>query len=154
MLGTGGHRQVRPERAVQPVTEYCKKQLSRDTNSASPQWRGVPRPLHSPTQREEVVVALRRLKNSRAVGPGDTAGELYKYGGGELVSLTQDLLSKVLTVHGEVEAMGEGYLLLLSKPGKLKTAESSRPLTLWGRKTLASTVLKGADESTYQVTSV
>ena len=46
--------------------------------------------------------------------------------------------------HGEVKEVGEGYLLPLSKPGKQKTAESTRPLALLStcRKVLTSTVLR------------
>ena len=96
--------------------------------------------LQNPTQRAEVVDALRRLKRSKA------AGELHKYGGDELVSLVQDLQSKVLTVHGEVKEVRAGYLLPLSKPGKPKKAENSRPPTLLSAFRKTSTVLARVEE--------
>ena len=73
-----------------------------------------------------IVDAVSKLKNNKSVGPDDIAGELYKYGGDELVNLIQDLINKMFTEHGEVKEMGEGYLFPLSKPDKQRTAENTR----------------------------
>ena len=130
IVDTTGQRQTRPEMNIKPVTEHYKKQLNRDMDEVLSPWRGEPRALQNPITRPEIVEAFKRLKNNKATGPDELEGELFKYGGDELVNMLQDLLiNKMFTTHAAVKDIGEGFLYPMNKPDKPKRVENTRPLT-------------------------
>ena len=93
-------------------------------------WIGDPRPLRHPIHPAEVTDATTRLSNGRAAGIDGTPGELYKYGGAHLHTHIAATFNSIFTTHQTVQALGQGILITINKPGKPHIINNTRPLTL------------------------
>ena len=150
LIDASGQRQMRPEMNLRTVSDNYEKQFNRETDEEIPKRRGEPRPLEKQISRQEIVEAVKKLKNNKATGPDDIQGELYKYGRDELVNILQVLfLEYIYSIHVAITDIGAGYLFSLNKPEKPKKVENVRPVTLLNgmRKILSNVVLARIEDT-------
>jgi exonuclease III len=128
---------------MREITKFYSGFFAREGATPIPQWRGEPRALKEIITGEEVTLAAKKLRNHRALGPDDIAGELIKYGGEEMHAELAITFNGIFEKHEAIEELKEGYLYALNKPGKTRTAENTRPLVFLSitRKVLSSIVL-------------
>ena len=50
---------------VKPVSDHYEKQFNRETDEEIPKWRGESRPLEQLISRQEIVEAIKKLKNTK-----------------------------------------------------------------------------------------
>ena len=126
------------------VLEFYEKFFNREDARALEPWRGEARPLEKAIDKDEVNSAARRLRNRRALGQDEIAGELIKYGGEELHKLIADMYNSMFVRNETITELKQGYLFPLNKPDKLKIVTNTRPLVFLPmlRKVLSSIVLQ------------
>ena len=134
---------------LRTMSDHYEKQFNRETDEEIPKWKGEPRPLEKQISRQEIVEAVKKLKNNKATGPDEIQGELYKYGGDELVNMLQILFNKMFSTHEAITDTGAGYLFPLNRPDKPKKVENVRPVTLLNviRKILSNVVLARIEDT-------
>lgn len=105
---------------------------------------GDPGPLDIPFTEVEIKAAIKRLNNNRACGKDGIYAEIYKYGGEEIAKQITEMLNEVFEKHDHLNAIGEGILIPLNKPGKTQLANNTRPITLLNmtRKVISNTFLE------------
>ena len=126
-----GYEYLNPGRMVAPLQEYYAEFFTRAGDLPLPEWRGEARALLNPITAVEVGIAAGKLKNGRAAGPDELAGEQLKYGGVRLWEEIETILNKIFEEHESIGELKSGYLYPLNKkdkPGKYKTADMTRPL--------------------------
>jgi exonuclease III len=141
-----GNEYLDPARMVKPLQEYYEEFFTRAGDQPLLEWRGEARALLKPITVEEVGIAAGKLKNGRATGPDEMAGEQLKYGGARLWREIETILNKIFEKHESISELKSGYLYPLNKkdkPGKFKTADMTRPLIFLAvlRKVLSLIVL-------------
>ena len=129
---------------MKAITAFYSGFFAREGATQIPQWRGEPRALTKIITGAEVTKAAKKLRNHRALGPDNIAGELIKYGGEEMHAELAKTFNGIFENHEAIEELKEGYLFALNKPGKTRTAENTRPLVFLSitRKVLSSIVLQ------------
>jgi hypothetical protein len=107
-------------------------------------WEGEARPLTKPFTITEVQEAIAKLRNRRTCGDDKIFAEYLKYGGENLTQWITQIFNSIFEQHEHLDAIGKGILLLLHKPGKVKTVDNTRAITLLNiiRKTLSIAVLQ------------
>jgi K+/H+ antiporter YhaU regulatory subunit KhtT len=115
---------------LEDITKFYKDFFTRQGEEKLNPWRGDPRPLDNYITADEVGYAVRSLRNNRAVGPDNIPGELYKYGGKELIKEIANLVNSIFECHESVKQIKEGYLFALNKPGQAAKANKTRPIIL------------------------
>ena len=91
---------------------------------------GDPRRLNQEITVEEVMKAIKRLRNNRAVGPDGVSNEWYKYAGFNVAKKLADRFNKMMKEHNVIEAIETGLLIPLNKEGARKIWEKTRPIVL------------------------
>jgi len=131
------------QQKLNAVLRYYDKFFNREEAREMHPWRGEQRPLVKVFDTAEVSMAARRLRNKRATGHDEVAGELIKYGGEVLHKTIADMFNNIFTQHETIMELKQGYLFPLNKPEKLKIASNTRPLVFLPalRKVLSSIVL-------------
>jgi len=135
---------VNPVDRQKYIISHYNDQFNNPSSVAVPAFIGEPEPLRNPITASEVSGAFKRLKNGRACGPDDMAGELLKYGPPVLAEFVAEIFNSSLEEHDPLD-IGKGTLILLQKPGKpLGPVSSTRPIVLLSslRKTLSLIVLR------------
>ena len=86
---------------------------------------------------------MQKLRNRRTCGHDQIFAELVKYGGEETAQQIATLYNSIFEQHKHLDAIGQGVLLPLNKPGKPKTVDNTRAITLLNiiRKLLSIAVL-------------
>lgn len=109
---------------------------------------GDPRRLNQEITVEEVMKAIKRLRNNRAVGPDGVSNEWYKYAGFNVAKKLADRFNKMMKEHNVIEAIETGLLIPLNKEGARKIWEKTRPIVLLNsiRKILCLVVLNRINE--------
>ena len=130
-------------RMMEEITRFYSSFFAREGTTKTEQWRGEPRKLIVEITGDEVTMAAKRLRNNRALGPDDIAGELIKYGGEDMHQELANAYNEMFKRHEAIEELTAGYLYALNKPGKIRTAENTRPLVFLSitRKVLSNIVL-------------
>jgi sorting nexin-29 len=107
-------------------------------------WDGEPRQLEEMITPLEVEHACKRLNNGRAAGKDGLIGELFKYGGFELHESLANAFNKIFSSHKNIDAILEGVLIAVNKPGKKPLPSNTRPITLLNmtRKILSNVLLE------------
>ncbi len=107
-------------------------------------WEGEARPLTDPFTEEEIQAAIAKLRNRRACGEDQIFAEHLKYGGESVTRCITKIFNGIFEQHEHLHAIGRGLLLPLNKPGKQKTVDNTRAITLLNiiRKTLSIAVLQ------------
>ena len=125
------------------VLRFYEDFFNREDANALDPWRGAPRPLEKIVDAAEVSIAAKRLRNRRALGPDEVAGEHIKYGGETLHKAIADMFNSIFTRHETIMELKQGYLFPLNKPDKLKIVSNTRPLVFLPtlRKVMSSIVL-------------
>jgi len=138
------------------ITKFYSSLFAREGATEMRQWRGEPRRLTTEITRDEVTMAAKRLRNHRALGPDDVAGELIKYGGEEMHEELAKTYNDIFHRHEAIEELTAGYLFALNKPGKTRTAENTRPLAFLSitRKALSNIVLRRISDKANQLLSL
>ena len=91
---------------------------------------GQPTPLQSPIKAEEVCVAIKKLKNRKAIGLDGLCAELVKSAPPEIYDTIADVLNKAIS-YGEDLELGLTKLVVLQKPGKpAGPLKNLRPIAL------------------------
>ena len=86
--------------------------------------------MKRPITKDEVMAGMQKLKNNRASGKDQIAGELLKYGGEELAEGLAAGYNRIFETHSSMDIIGEGLLMPLNKANKPKTADNTRAITL------------------------
>lgn len=133
---------------IKVITRHYSKFFAREGATPLPQWRGAPRALEKIITGAEVTEAAKRLRNNRALGPDNVAGELLKYGGEEIHEELATAYNGVFERHEQIAELTEGYLFTMNKPGKPRVVENTRPLVFLSitRKVLSGIVLRRISE--------
>lgn len=107
-------------------------------------WEGDAEPLTNPFTITEVKAAITKLRNRRACGEDQIYAEYLKYGGESVATWITKIFNSIFEQHQSLDAIGTGLLLPLNKPGKPKTVDNTRAITLLNivRKTLSIVVLQ------------
>jgi exonuclease III len=146
LIDSDGITCVQPRSILRMVTDHYKNFYNQPGRSAPSPWIGDPRPLSNPITTEEVRDAIKLLNNGRASGPDGIYAEYLKYGGPSIAPHLSALYNKIFEKHESLPALLNGTLVALNKPGKAKTVQNTRPITLLNisRKLLSLIVLKSA----------
>jgi hypothetical protein len=106
-------------------------------------WSGTPRCLQKLITAEEVMKSMGKLRNDRATGQDLITAEMIKYGGIPVATAIASIFNQIFKEHQPCEALTNGILIPLNKPGKPLTVENTRPITLLNtmRKLLSLIVL-------------
>ena len=109
---------------------------------------GDPRRLNQEIATEEVMTAIKRLRNNRSTGPDGVSNEWYKYAGPNVGKKLTDRFNRMMEEHNVIEAIETGLLIPLNKEGARKIWDKTRPIVLLNsiRKILCLVVLKRIDE--------
>ncbi len=115
---------------AEDITAFYEKFFNpEDHTEVKVEWE-TSEPLMIPITKEEVEAAAKKLRNGRACGKDQIPGELLKYGGDELHEQIAELINGIFTNKSSLTAIGEGLLMPLKKPGKPRTADNTRAITL------------------------
>jgi hypothetical protein len=139
-----GETIAQPQEAAEIVAKYFSN-LFYDSNIGDENNITTNKtPLNEPIETKEVSEAIKRLKNNKA-GSDQIPGELFKYGSNNLSKVLSEIFNQIFTNDETLDAIGEGIMIVLQKPGKPKGPISSlRPIILLTmlRKTLSTITLK------------
>ena len=141
---------------LKELTQHYSQFFTREGVMPLPQWRGQPRALEKIITGAEVTEAAKRLRNNRALGPDNIAGELLKYGGEEMHAELATAYNGVFEHHEQIAELTEGHLFPMNKPGKSKVVENTRPLVFLSitRKALSGIVLRRISEKANEFLSL
>jgi hypothetical protein len=107
---------------VSQFSDVCKPPLEAHTTK--------PCPLQRPVQANEVQVAVKKLKNGRAVGLDGLSAELVKNAPPEVCGIIADVINKSMELAEDLE-IGLAKLVTLQKPGKpVGPVKNIRPIAL------------------------
>lgn len=128
------------------VTTYYQSFYNQLGKEAPAPWIGDARALNSPITTEQVLEAIKSLKNGRAAGPDEVYGEYLKYGGPRVATEFAKIFNKMFEHHSSLPELLDGILIPLNKPAKQRRVENTRPITLLNtiRKLLSNIVLQTA----------
>ena len=79
---------------------------------------------------EEIMKAIRQLKNGRSGGPDKFLNEFFIHGNGELLMYLHTLFNKIFDLEYFPESWSEGYIVPLHKKGSLDDVSNFRGITL------------------------
>jgi len=133
-----------PNKVIPILTDFYQNFFSGDDQPELDPWIGSPRPLVKPITEEEVEKGIKLLGNNRAHGPDTIVAEQLK-GLNEYVSSDIAVLfNTIFENHQHLNAIGEGNLIVLNKPGKIPKVNNTRPITLVNmlRKILSTIILR------------
>jgi len=114
------------------IADWFKKKFTDGTlKEELPPFTGGPRSLQRPVSGVEVEKALRKLNNGRAAGPDGLPAECIKYCASDVAEPISCLVNRMFEEHRNIEDIGQGILIPLTKPGKPRGPPSSlRPVIL------------------------
>lgn len=121
---------VNIKRTLELVSEYYIGFYNQEGIDRVTPFEGPARPLERPVTDEQVEAAVKMLNCRKAAGKDGISTELIKYGGKELCNVLTDLFNLLFEKHQPVDAILEGLLIPLNKPGKTPIASNTRPITL------------------------
>ena len=128
-----GFQQTTPAGTIPPTEAHYRQFFNPEGAGAQTPvdpWGEHSGPLSNPLSDLEMEAAMKMLRNGRAVGPDGIPGELLKYGGMETATAASKALNNMFIKRKLLPQLGEGLLIPLNKPGKVATAENTRPITL------------------------
>ncbi len=77
---------------MKPFIQASKNRNDKDIDDLS-QFGDAYGPLEQPITNEETLIAISKLRNNRSPGKDELPGELYKYGGDELIRLVTKIFN-------------------------------------------------------------
>ena len=86
--------------------------------------------LNGSITQEEIMCAIKQLKNGRSGGPDKFLNEFFVYGIGSLSPFLSVLFNKIFDTGYFPESWSEGYIVPLHKKGKLDDVSNFRGITL------------------------
>ena len=118
------------EKMVSMVTEFYTNFFNPPGSQQVAVWGDYDGPLTHPLDAMEVLAATQKLRNGRAAGIDGIPGELLKYGGLSLATHIAEAVNNMFITKEFIDALGQGILIPLNKPGKPKRVGNLRPITL------------------------
>ena len=119
--------------------EHCGKTISKhfetqfyNSSHANRLPTEIPVPLNKPILATEFQTAFKSMSNNKSPGIDNIPGELLKYGGKMLAEVTAEVFNKLFLLNDtELLKLGDGILIALQKPGKIKgLCTNLRPIVL------------------------
>ena len=86
--------------------------------------------LNGSITQEEIMRAIKQLKNGRSGGPDKFLNDFFVYGTGSLSPFLSVLFNKIFDTGYFPESWSEGYIVPLHKKGKLDDVSNFRGITL------------------------
>jgi hypothetical protein len=144
ILDNNGILCTNPQKIATNITEFYKDFFNPSTHEEVKfNWNEC-KELEEPITTEEVQAAVKKLRNGRACGKDQIHGELIKYAGIMTHQSIAAIINGIFLNKSEFTAIGEGLLMPLNKPGKPKTVDNTRAITLLNtiRKLLSIIILQ------------
>ena len=144
LMDAEGYSTVSAPKLIDMVTKYYKVFFNPPHLRAVDPWGSTTGSLADPIMGDELMAAMARTNNGRAAGLDGLSGEFLKYGGPHLAEALASALNSMYTNSKYLNALGEGILIPLNKPGKPRQVNFLRPITLLTslRKTFSLVILE------------